>query len=318
MTPRDYWRKNMQGHIVPICTSFNDDYSLNLPGLRRHIRYIIDHGITADYGMILVSGAAGEHPSLSFVERQSILEAALEEADGKTPIIFGATSTYTLEAVKLTQMAEKVGAAGVQMSMPYYGVPTSQDTKEFYRELNDSVDIGIMVYNTFSPPGPNMADWRLVEFFLDLPKIIGIKWHAQQGFQYDFVYHDFADKICFYDNEIHEVYGMMMGAVGFTSHIPVFWPEYGVKLWDLLKEKKYVEALELTNKVRVPYYKLITEGWEFSSGDGIIERVACRLIGLDVGPSRKPIQPCPADIAENIKQHMINIGVLTKDGRCKV
>jgi len=84
----------------------------------------------------------------------------------------------------------------------------------------------------------------------------------------------------------------MMGAVGFTSHIPVFWPEYGVKLWDLLRQKKYVEALELTNQVRVPYYRLITEAWEYSSGDGIVERVACKAMGLNVGPSRKPIQPC--------------------------
>jgi dihydrodipicolinate synthase/N-acetylneuraminate lyase len=311
MNLREQWRKNLRGNIVPICTTFNSDYSLNLKGFRQHIRYIIDHGMTARYGMILVSGAAGEHPSLSFDERKMLLETAVDEAGGQIPILFGATATHTMEAIRLTQMAKKAGAAGVQMSMPYYEAPTWEDTKAFYRELNDSVDIGVMVYNTFTPPGPNMYDYRLIEFFLDLPKIAGIKWHTQQGFQYDFVYREFADQIPFYDNDIHEVYGVMMGAVGFTSHIPVFWPEYGVKLWNLIQEKNYVEALELTNRVRVPYYRLITEAWEFSSGDGIVERVACRLVGLDVGPSRKPIQPCPLKIAGKVEELLQRIGALT-------
>ena len=314
MDLREQWRRTMTGNIVPICTSFNPDYSLNIPMLRTHVRYIIEHGMDSRSGMILVSGAAGEHPSLDFAERQALLEAALDEARGRIPILFGATATYTMEAVRLARMAEKAGAAGLQMSMPYYETPTLEDTKAFYRELNDSVGIGIMVYNTFTPAGPNLYDYRLLEFFLDLPRITGIKWHAQSGFQYDFAYHDFAGRIPFYDNEIHEVYGMMMGAVGFTSHIPVFWPEYGVKLWDLLRKRSFVEALELTNRVRVPYYRLITEAWEFSSVDGIVERVACRLMCLPVGPSRKPIQPCPPAIALRIKEHLVGIGALSPEG----
>jgi 4-hydroxy-tetrahydrodipicolinate synthase len=315
MTKREHWRKTLQGNIVPICTNFNADYSCNLQRFRQHIRYIIDHGITAEYGMILVSGAAGEHPSLSFDERKALLETALEESNHRTPILFGATATHTMEAIKLTQMAQKAGAAGVQMSMPYYECPTWEDTKAFYQELNDQVDIGVMVYNTFTTGGANMYDHRLIEFLLDLPNIAGIKWHAQSGFQYDFVYQDFAPLVPFYDNEIHEVYGMMMGAVGFTSHIPVFWPEYGVKLWNLIREKKYVEALALTNRVRVPYYRLITEAWDFSSGDGIIERVACQLMGREVGPSRKPIQPCPPKIAERVRKHLIQAGALDNEGK---
>ena len=315
MTLRESWRKNLRGHIVPICTTFNEDYSLNTEGFRHHVRYIIEHGICADYGMILVSGAAGEHPALSFDERRQILEIALEEADGKTPILFGATSTYTMEAVRLTQLAEKLGAAGVQMSTPYYEHPTWEDTKAFYRELNDCTDIGMMVYNTFTPGGANMEDYRLIEFFLDLPQVTGIKWHTQSGFQYDFVYRQFAGEIPMYDNHIHEVYGMMLGAVGFTSHIPVFWPEYGVRLWDLLEAKQYVEAQELVNRVRVPYYQLITEGSEYTAGDGVIERVACRLMGLDVGPSRKPILPCPPALAQRVKELLIECGALDCDGK---
>jgi dihydrodipicolinate synthase/N-acetylneuraminate lyase len=107
---------------------------------------------------------------------------------------------------------------------------------------------------------------------------------------------------------------MMNGAVGFTSHMSVIWPEYAVKLWDLLKTQKYVDAQALVRKVRMPFYQLITEAWEHTSGDGIVDRVACRLMGLDVGPSRKPIQPCPLAIAERVKQWMIAIGALDAQG----
>ena len=101
---------------------------------------------------------------------------------------------------------------------------------------------------------------------------------------------------------------------GFTSHIPVFWPEYGIQLWKLLEDKKYAEAQELVTSVRVPYYQLITEAAEFTAGDGVIERIACRLMGLEVGPSRKPILPCPSDMAARVKQLMIDFGALDTNG----
>lgn len=315
MTLRDHWRKNYRGNVVPICTSFNSDYSLNTKMVRKHIRYIIDHGITSEYGLLLVGAAAGEHPSMSFDERQELLESALEEAAGGIPIFFGATGTHTAEAIKLTQMAEKLGVAGIQMSMPYYEVPTFEDTKAFYREINDSTGLGMTVYNTFASGGSEMSDFRLAEFLVSLPQICGLKWNTLSGYQYDLVYKEFAEQIPMYDNQLHEVYGIMMGAIGFTSHIPVFWPEYGVKLWDLLKQKQYVQAMDLANRVRVPYYRLILEGAEFSAGDGIIERVACRLMNLEVGPSRKPIQPCPPEIADRIKAHLIEIGALDAAGQ---
>jgi 4-hydroxy-tetrahydrodipicolinate synthase len=264
--------------------------------------------------MILVSGAAGEHPSLSFDERKQLLEVAVDEIKGHVPILFGATATHTAEAIRLAQMAEQVGASGIQMSMPYYDPPTWGDTQEFYRELNDSIGIGVMVYNTYSPGGCNMVDYRLIEFLLDLPRIAGIKWHAANGVQYDFCYARFASEIPFYDNHIHEVYGMMNGAIGFTSHISVFWPEYAVRLWELLKAQQYVEAQTLVRQVRMPFYQLATEAWEFTSGDGIVDRIACRLMGLDVGPSRKPIRPCPPEIATRVRKLLIDVGALDREG----
>jgi 4-hydroxy-tetrahydrodipicolinate synthase len=313
---REQWRKNLNGHIAPMCTSFNADYSLNLQGFRQHVRYLLDNGFRdAKCGMILVSGAAGEHPALTFDERQQLLEVAVDEVKGAVPVLFGATSTHTMEAVRLARMAEKVGASGIQMSMPYYEPPTWNDHKEFYRELNDSIGIGVMVYNTYSPPGCNMFDYRFIEFLLDMPRIAGIKWHAAGGVQYDFCYARFASEIPFYDNHIHEVYGMMNGAVGFTSHISVFWPEYAVKLWNLLKDKQYVEAQALVRQVRMPFYQICTEAWEFSSGDGIVDRVACRLMGLDVGPSRKPILPCPPEFAVRVRKLLIDVGALDREGQ---
>ena len=311
---REKWRKELRGNILPMCTPFNDDYSLNLKEFRRHIQYLMAHGINKTNGIILVSGAAGEHHSLSFDERQALLETALEEVNGKINILFGATATHTMEALKLTKMAEKVGAAGVQMSNPYYEAPTVNDFKDFYKTLNDNVGIGMMVYNTFSKSGWSLYDYRLTEFLITLPRIAGLKHCANGQFLYDAIYVDFAKEIPIYDNHVEEVFGVMMGAIGFTSHIPVFWPEYGIKLWNLLEEKKYMEAQELVNKVRLPFYKLYVEGSEHSSGDGIIDRVACKLMGLNVGPSRKPILPCPPELAEKMKQTMIKFGALKPDG----
>ena len=71
-------------------TLFNDDLSLNLAGMRRHVRFLIDHGLHEGNAVLLVNGANGEFPMLTLEERKQTAEAVVGEANGRIAVIVSA------------------------------------------------------------------------------------------------------------------------------------------------------------------------------------------------------------------------------------
>lgn len=81
----------LSGCFTPLPTLYQGaDLEVNLKGMRRHVRFLLDGGIRQGNGVLLVSGAAGDFTALSIDERLQILEAVLEEAAGKVGVILGA------------------------------------------------------------------------------------------------------------------------------------------------------------------------------------------------------------------------------------
>src|SRR5581483_1705878 len=84
----------VEGCYIPLPTLFHDgSLELNLAGMRRHVRFLLDAGVREGNGVLLVCGAAGEFTSLTTEERLRITEAVLEEAGGKVGVIVGAQET---------------------------------------------------------------------------------------------------------------------------------------------------------------------------------------------------------------------------------
>ena len=119
-------------------------------------------------------GTTGESPTLSHAEHRRVVEIAIEVAAGRVPVMAGAGSNSTAEAIELTRHAKEAGAAGALVVTPYYNKPTQEGMYLHYRAIADAVDLPIVIYNI---PPRSVVDMS-VETMARLaqhPNIVGVK-----------------------------------------------------------------------------------------------------------------------------------------------
>jgi 4-hydroxy-tetrahydrodipicolinate synthase len=119
-------------------------------------------------------GTTGESPTLSHEEHKFVVEVCVAEARGRVPIIAGAGSNNTQEAIDLARHAEKVGADGVLVVAPYYNKPSQEGLYQHYKAINDAVGIPIIVYNI---PPRSVVDISIdtMKRLFELKNIAGVK-----------------------------------------------------------------------------------------------------------------------------------------------
>ena len=110
------------GSIVAIVTPMHEDGSLDLPGMRKLVDFHINDGTDA----ICVVGTTGESPTLDHEEHIRVIELSVKFARGRCTIIGGTGSNSTVEAIELTQEAEKIGADAALLVAPYYNKPSQE------------------------------------------------------------------------------------------------------------------------------------------------------------------------------------------------
>ena len=130
----------------------------------------IDGGV---HGLVPV-GTTGETATLTHDEHRRVVELCVATARGRVPVIAGAGSNSTAEAIELVRHAKTVGADAALVVTPYYNRPSQEGLYAHYRAINDAVQMPVLVYNV---PGRTSVDilnetiYRLAE----LPNIVGIK-----------------------------------------------------------------------------------------------------------------------------------------------
>jgi len=120
-------------------------------------------------------GTTGESPTLSHAEHKRVVELCIEAAGRRVPVIAGAGSNNTAEAIELSQHAEKAGADAVLIVMPYYNKPTQEGMYQHFKAINDAVGIPILIYNI---PGRSVVDMSvetMARLYRDCDNIVGVK-----------------------------------------------------------------------------------------------------------------------------------------------
>lgn len=158
-----------KGSIPALVTPFRNG-ALDEEALRAHVEWQINEG---SHGLVPV-GTTGESPTLSHDEHKRVIEITIDQAKGRVPVIAGAGSNSTAEAVDFARFAEKAGAQGLLVVTPYYNKPTQEGMYQHYKAINDAVGIPILIYNI---PARSVVDMSVETMarLSELKNITGVK-----------------------------------------------------------------------------------------------------------------------------------------------
>lgn len=296
------------GCYIPIPTLFREgDLELNLPGMKRHVQFLLEGGVRDGRSAILVGGGAGEFHTLSVEERLKIAEAAVEAAAGKVGIVLGVQTTNQRDLIALAKGAERLGCIAVQASAPFYEVPTEDDVAEWLQTIADSADVGIVFYAT--PWTGFHSSLKFVERLISMPNVVAIKWYSPDQGIFERAMREYSKQIMFIDNSLHYVFAHMLGARGINLHISNYWPQWGEKFWQMLEAEQYGEAQREMTRVVRPYYDLGGEVARFTGGEGHLDKICMEYVGLEGGRCRPPTRDIRPLFGERVRQMAAACGV---------
>lgn len=303
-------RSRLQGCYVTIPTMFRDpDLEVDLDAIRRHVRFLIDGGLTTGDAVLLAGGAAGDFSTLTFNERLAVADAVVTEAAGRVPIAMGGQTTSTRELVQLAQAAERIGAEYLQVSPPFYFGHTEGDFEEHILAAAGAADVGLIVYNTFwTSLGLSGA---MVERLAEIPNVVSLKWSAPDtgAMAFEQIVSGFSDRFAVIDNQMRYVTSHILGARAIEIHVANYWPEWAVGLWRMLERGKYAEAQREMVRVAMPFMALWTEMEAYTSGDGYLDKLCMELVGLDSSRSRPPTRDVRPLFREKARRMLLDCGV---------
>ena len=158
-----------RGSITALVTPFKDG-ALDEEAFRALIEWQIEQGTT---GLVPV-GTTGESPTLSHDEHHRVVEICVAQSKGRVPVIAGAGSNNTREAVELAKHAEKAGADGVLIVTPYYNKPNQEGLFQHFKAVDAAIGIPIVIYNI---PPRSVIDMSVdtMKRCYELKNIVGVK-----------------------------------------------------------------------------------------------------------------------------------------------
>ena len=162
-------KTNFRGSFTALVTPFKNG-SLDEAAFRGLVSWQIAEGT---HGLVPV-GTTGESPTLSHDEHRRVVEWCVDEAKGRVPVIAGAGSNSTKEAIELARHAEKAGAAAALVVTPYYNKPTQEGMYQHFKAVNDAIGIPIIIYNIPPRSVVDMSVETMTRLF-ELKNIAGVK-----------------------------------------------------------------------------------------------------------------------------------------------
>ena len=160
-----------KGSYTALITPFTTAGTVDEAAFCRLVDWQIAEGT---HGLVPV-GTTGESPTLSHEEHKRVVELCIDTARGRVPVIAGAGSNSTDEAIDLSVHAKAAGASGVLIVTPYYNKPTQEGMFQHFKAINDAVDVPIIIYNI---PGRSVVDMSVATMarcFHELKNVTGVK-----------------------------------------------------------------------------------------------------------------------------------------------
>ena len=159
-----------KGAYTAIVTPFTSSGDIDKDALKR----LVDTQIAAGIDGLVPTGTTGESPTLSNEEHHEVVRLVIEYADGRVPIIAGAGSNSTAEALELSRHAKADGAAATLHVAGYYNKPSAAGYLRHFLSIADEVDLPLIVYNIAPRTAKNIDNDTMLKL-AEHPNIVGVK-----------------------------------------------------------------------------------------------------------------------------------------------
>ena len=290
MSPNEL-RAKLQGVVGFPVTPFNADLSLDIEGLRRNLRAMLQHPPAA----IVAAGGTGELYSLSPSEHLMVVRAAVEETQGKVPVIAGVGFNGPI-AIGLARQAAEAGASGILAFPPYYPGGEDEGLLQYYQGIGGSTNLGLIIYS---------RDWfhpsaALVERLGGISNLIA--WKDGQGDirRLQIIRAQVGDRLHWIggagDDMVPAYYGI--GIRAFTSSVANVSSKIAWQLHETASRGDQAALQSLMSTYVVPVYVLRAKrrGYEVSAMKSLMD-----LVGLAGGPVRPPLANLRPEEVEGLR-----------------
>ncbi len=270
---------NLSGVIPPVTTPFDERGDIQYDSVKAQVDWLVDCGVSG----IAVGGSTGEGHALEADEFRTLIETALEAADGRIDVIAGIITDSTRESVRRGQIIRDSGVVALQVTPVHYVFkPTDDGTVEHFRTLTTETDMPVIIYNVV--PWNYLSPELLCRVMREVPGVIGVKQSAGDMKL-------FADLMISANQEdliFSAVDGLLyasycLGAQGSIAAILSAAPRPSVQLWNAVKAGDHATALDLHEKLLVL--------WNAIVGDNLpaTTKYSQILQGIPAGLPRQPM-----------------------------
>jgi 4-hydroxy-tetrahydrodipicolinate synthase len=289
-----------QGSLVALITPMREDGSVDEKAYAEFVDWQIKEGTHA----VVPVGTTGESPTLSHGEHRRVVEIALDVAKGRVPVIAGAGSNSTEEAIALTRHAKEAGADAALIVTPYYNKPTQEGMFLHFSAIADAVDLPIIIYNI---PPRSVVDMS-VETMARLAKhknIIGVKDATANLTRPLHTRRACGESFCQLSGEDHTALAFnAVGGVGCISVTANVAPRLCSEMQTAWGEGRFKDAMAIQNRL-VPLHDALFA--ETSPGP---VKFAASLLGKTSERCRLPLAPLMQPTRERVKAAMTEVGLL--------
>ena len=287
-----------QGSIVALITPFKNN-EVDEKALRELVEFHIAEGTDA----IVPCGTTGESATLSHEEHCRVIEIVIDQAKKRIPVIAGAGSNSTKEAVFLTEHAKKSGADAVLSITPYYNKPTQEGLYQHFKTIAEQVDIPIVLYNVPGRTGVNMLPDTVIRLS-KVKNIIGVKEASGSLDQAGAILQHTDESFDVISGEDSLTFPMMaMGAKGVISFVANVAPKKMAQMCHavldndmLLGRKLHYELLDLCKGV-------------FFETNPIPAKKAAYMMGLVENEIRLPLVEMTKENTQKLKSIMEKLNI---------
>jgi len=289
-----------KGSLVALITPMRADGSIDEKAYAEFVDWQIKEGTDA----VVPVGTTGESPTLSHDEHKRVVEIAIAVAKGRVPVIAGAGSNCTEEAIDLARHAKQAGADATLVVTPYYNKPTQEGMYLHFKAIADAVDLPMIIYNI---PPRSVVDMS-VETMARLAKhknIVGVKdatanltrpLHTRRACGEDF---------CQLSGEDHTALSFnAAGGVGCISVTANVAPRLVAAMQDAWAEGRFGEAMAIQNRLVPLHDALFTE-----TSPGPV-KYAASLLGKTSEHCRLPLAPLMEGTRAKVRAAMTDVGLL--------